>query len=193
MIAIIFALDFNTTVIFGSIVCFLLILKLIQMLRAEYKTDKIIDDVEHKFPFSNFDAQCDILRVEATIQKITFFSGEHEIGSCSQNVCIGNKEYKLTNRDFSNILSDNGQIIATSKATPNNRYSWAITFGLNVFVLESLDFGNYPYGAYQNGKGIGVIRSDQIIFPRAIPMEIQIFAYKVASNLYEQTHTHGAA
>ena len=106
---------------------------------------------------------------------------------------IGNKEYEITNREISNILSDNGQIIATSKETPMNRYSCSITFGPDAFVLKSLDFGSYPYGAYQNGRGIGVIRSDQIIFPRAIPTEIQIFAYKVAANIYEQTQNVGAA
>lgn len=179
-------------IIFAITVGLIIILKLILMLRAEFKVDKIIEDVEKTYPFTNFDVNCDTLRIKNTFEKVTFISGEHEVGSYSQDIQIGNKEYKITNRGNSKILTNNGQIIGTSKVSSEHQYFTSVFFGSNAFIITSLDFGDYPYGVYQNEKGIGIIRIDEMIFPRSIPIEIQMFSYIIASTLYTEMKRRSA-
>ena len=179
-------LDNPSVIIFASISGLLILTKLILMLRAEYKTDKIVDDIEESYPDSNFDVNCDTVKIENAFGKVTFFSSDHKIGSCSQNIQIGNKEYKITDRDYSKILSDSGEIVATSKENLEQKYIVSISFGLKGFLLKSLNYGDYPYGVYRDEKGIGIIRLDEMVFPRDIPVEVQIFSYKVAFELYNE-------
>ena len=161
-------------------------LNFIPYLIAEYRLSQINDDIGESFPNSDYGVNYREIKVVNSLSDTKFLQDDREIGILDGDLSVNGKLYKLTDRDFSSVMSTEGDIIATSKLIDDKEYSSVVSDKTNSFVLSSLNFGDYPFGIYKNNKGIGFIRSGRIILQRSISVELQMFAYSVTLGMYNK-------
>jgi hypothetical protein len=159
---------------------------LLPRLVAEYRLAQIESDIDELYSDSDYGANYREIKVVNSFSDTKFLQDDREIGILDGDLSLNGKLFKLTERDFSNVMSTEGDIIATSKLVEDKEYSSFVSDKTNGFILSSLNFGDYPFGIYNNKKGIGFIRCGRIILPRSISLELQIFAYSVAQGLYNK-------
>ena len=153
---------------------------LIQLLIAEYRLDEARNDIDKAQPLQNIDVNYDTISIKCSLTNTKFYSGDNEVGAYDNDLVVMGRNFELTERENSNLLIHNGEILATSIMAENSRVKCLLTLGLEGYVMSSTNSGIFPFAVYRKGEGIGVIRENEILLPRAISMELRIFSFIVA-------------
>ena len=151
---------------------------------AEFRLRRIRKHMNGSGSVTEYDVRYRTINVTSHLNSVQFYEEDHQVAMWEDGLNLEGKKFSIVNDDGVSSLVSHGQVIATSRKDERRRYTRHIAGSELRFTLVSLNIGVFPFAVYQDDREIGYVRTNLVVCPRSIPLELQIFSYISALKLY---------
>jgi len=162
----------------------LLAYSLAPRLVAEFRLSRVRGEMNKLNVSTHYDLRFRRITTTSSLTLVRFFEEDHQIASWDGDLNLEGNTFSVVESDGNCSLVSEGRVIVTSRKDERGRNRRFIEVTGVDFTLASLNFGLFPFAVYQGEKGIGYVRSNLIVLPRSLPLEVHVFVYVISLKLF---------